>query len=104
MKIVNRKEFLELPDGIAFCKCKEGDKISCDDYEGLSIKVLSYRYDEDDTDHKKGDCFDFGAMQLSNTKSFQRDGLFEEDQMFAVLEDDDIDKVIEYLQNAKSKL
>jgi len=106
MKKVNRKTFLELPDGIAFAKFIEGEeKIAMDNYEGLCIKVKTYRYDEDDVDgdYKKGDGFDFGTMQLSETKTFSRDGLFEEEQMFAVFEDEDIDIIIEYLQSAKGK-
>lgn len=88
MKIVNRKEFMELPDGTVFCKFVGGvDKISMDNYEGLSIKVKTY-FDGDNLP------IDFGVMQLSQIGTFSRDGMFEEEQRFVIYDAQDIMKII----------
>lgn len=96
MIVVGRKAFLELPDGIAFAKYTKADKHSCDDYEGLCIKIKTYRHDE--IPH---DPFDFGTMQLGDISTFSRDGMFEENQEFAIYNEEDIDKIIYFLNESK---
>jgi len=93
MNIVDRKTFLEFPDGIVFCKYIPSGTNYCDCFEGLCIKIKTYRHEEDDVDgdYKKGDGFDFLLMQLSDAKSSSRDGTYDEEEMFAIFENEDID-------------
>jgi len=97
MIIITRQEFLKVPSGIAFAKYQLSDGISCDDYEGLCIKTKTY-YDDDNNP------IDFDSMQLADTQSSSRDGMFDDDQVFAIFYANDIDKIIELLQIAKTKV
>ena len=102
---VNRIAFLEMPDGIAFSKLYENEnEISISNCEQLCIKVKTYRHDEDDIDgeYKKGDGFDFGFIEFPDTKSFSRDGLFDDEQMFIVFDNEEIDEMIQYLEHSKT--
>ena len=109
MRIVNRKEFLALPSGTVYCKyhslANEGD---------LSIKFKSYTNDwtyqiigDFDDANNSEELFDkYRKMEKDPALSFpwigdtcQRDGLYEDEQMFIVYSDDDVLNMIRVLTN-----
>lgn len=98
MRIVNRKEFLSMPEGVVFCKY-----YSLGTFESIQIKGPST-----DIDYMYTDIFDIDStcsiewtnkmIEYENGKPFpvvfgdtlSRDGLFEEDQLFAVFSDTEV--------------
>jgi hypothetical protein len=109
MRIVNRKEFLALPSGTIFLKyapinfgelCIKGGTTTSDDFFYVPIP--------------SADCFDtaefcelFGNAQKDNLFSIpldfeteSRDGLWDQDQLFAVFEKKDIKQFIKVLKMA----
>ena len=107
MKIVNREEFLKLPENTLYSKFKPCyfddlsikyntmgndfvcvsiiDSIECDSSEEFSDKLF------DAMENKKSIAMDFDNCG--------RDGMFNDDQLFAVWESDDIRKLIIELSN-----
>lgn len=106
MKIVNRKEFLALPSGIVYSLYRP-QVIS-----GLFIKQESYSNDwnyqdmidsvDCNSSEERADIL-FGAEYAENFRmdyySIDRDGLFEEDQMFIVYDQDDMASLINRLMD-----
>lgn len=95
MRIVNRKEFLELSEGTLFSKY-DGDQYC----SNLCFKLDSIgRVDFDAIDI--GNVFDFKrrdiltkSQKLDFTLTAMRDGCFDENQLFAVWETYDVIKLI----------
>ena len=111
MKILNRKEFLKMPENTIFAK-----------YEPCVFGTLSIKYENcgnhdffSNTFVDSIDCNDTGeffnlldkAEKDSNFSikmdfnSCGRDGLFEENELYAVWEKEDIEKLIELLNTCK---
>lgn len=106
MKIVNRKTFLELPENTVYAKM-----YGCDGFNELQIKGESYINDwwyEDlndpdwDSSEKRYEALEKARKTGENfpliIDSCSRDGLFEEEQEFAVYDDKDILVIINRLQ------
>lgn len=108
MRIVNRKEFLELPIGTLYSK-----------YEPCIFGPLSIKYDSwkesndfiyvglnefyhgdssDSTDNKLDEMESTGINVPIDLNSSGRDGLFDDDQLFAVYDNDDIEHLISKLK------
>lgn len=93
MKIVNRKEFLELPIGTVYSKLG---------HLALTIKYET-KYDEENTaidwlymefcDYDDGD----EDKPRLNLESCCRDGVFNEDEMFAIYDKNDVTEIIRKL-------
>lgn len=116
MKIVNFKEFLKLPDNTLFC---EMDKECVFDFSSLSIKgsTISARdffYKplftvdaQSDVDH--AEMFFTAMVEVDARKESnpipldfdcgRRDGMFDEDRLYAVFNKDEIRGVIASLQD-----
>lgn len=106
MKIINRKQFLRLPEGILYAKfrpCLFGD---------LAIKEESisndWRYQDllelDVKDSQEWQDVLFEGMEKGTSipmdfNCVSRDGLFDETQLFAVLEKEDVISLIERLNS-----
>lgn len=114
MKIVNRKEFLELPSGTVYCKY-----FNPDGFGNLSIKYDT-KYDENNVgmdwlymelsdfdDHvssnerydKLGDMVNLGMSFPLKLDTVTRDGLFEDEQLFAIYDVNDVNLIIEALKS-----
>ncbi len=102
MKIVNRAEFLKLPENTLFSKYR----VCC--FGELEIKGKSYPNDFmsqeinsaircDNSDEFLRQLEQARAEGVSLSMDFDvegRDGLFENDQLFAVWEDEDVEELI----------
>ena len=107
MKIVNRKDFLDMPENTVYMTKIRG----VNDFGSLEVKVSSTKdgwgndwiadsffvfmdkpFDDCGTFPELGDEFRFEENQ--NT----RDGLFENEQLFAVFDNQDIQQVIDKLK------
>ncbi len=109
MKIVDRKTFLALPENTVYAKFFEGDT-----FNNLQIKGETWtndflyedlnefddcdsseeRYEKMERMVKQGESF---PLRLDSSS---RDGLFEEDQLFAIYDKEDISKIIARLYMA----
>jgi hypothetical protein len=111
VKIVNKKEFLKQPPGILFSKYRP-----CV-FDLLMIKgeslINDFYYQDiaDGLDCESGEDF-VGKLSDSEKNGTElkmdfycqgRDGLFEDDQLFAVWSDDDRDALIDRLVKLKTK-
>lgn len=108
MRIVNRKEFLAMPEGTVYCKY--GDIYFGD----LSIKYRSLTNDwiyqvigDFDDAQNSEEMFDkLGQMKADSSVLFplncdttMRDGLYEDEQMFVVYDNKDVMRMINLLIN-----
>jgi len=107
MRIVNRKTFLALPENTVYAKHFEED---C--FNELQIKGETWSndflyedlndFDDNDTSEERyekiGRMRDNGESFPLRLDSSSRDGLFEDDQWFAVYDDNDVEKIIERLK------
>ncbi|MGB6406630.1 MAG: hypothetical protein WBF39_04090 [Planococcus donghaensis] len=108
MKIMNRKEFLSLPNGILFRKYEP-----CV-FEDMQIKTESHpndfvciSLDWVKTDNSRREDYTTLSEAKNAGKSFEfdygvtyRDGLYDEDQLFAVYEQKDINDLIAFLKES----
>jgi DNA relaxase NicK len=108
MRIVDLQTFMSMPDGTIFAKAKKYL------HESLSIKVQSlngdflyqslsmYQYDSKNEDNMQVlyDLENKGRIVEMNYDCCNRDGLFEKDELFAVLDRDDVVKLITRLNRA----
>jgi len=107
MKIVNRKTFLALPENIVYSKHFEEDG-----FNELQIKGETWSsdflyedlndFDDHDTSEER---YEKIRRMRDNEESFplrldscSRDGLFEDDQWFAIYDDIDVSKIINRLK------
>jgi hypothetical protein len=109
MKIVNRKTFLSLPSGTVYCKYN-----LTGNFEELAVKESeSGEYGNDWVctslygDVEINNCDDFvdkmeryekGEEFRFSHEEAGRDGFFDEDQLFAVYDQEDIKQLIDRLQ------
>lgn len=105
MKIINRKEFLNLPSGVIFSKyepmifgdiCIKGETLHNDFYcqrikDSIDCNDSNEFHDILDSAEKEGKSFDI------DLESEIRDGMFDENQLFVVWENEDIIKLINRL-------
>lgn len=109
MKIYNRQEFMELPEGFIFKKgkplvfeefCIKGDTIT--DSEGKNIDWFYYSFDIENNGSdqwtnrmfemiEKGTAYPFQAFQA-------RDGCFDEEDLFLVFDAKDEEKLINWIK------
>ncbi len=107
MIIVNLKEFLAMPKGTVFSKYDEGS------FRGWKIKAENcgkrdffvYEIDPicitaDGSDHLFDSLDDAkkGIDQEMDFDTLMRDGLFNDDQMFAIYTDEDVSRLIKVLK------
>ena len=110
MKIINRKQFMKMPEGTLFSYYEP-----CS-FTGLHIKDTGY--DKDNPDFSMSDLI--GAVQNDSSEDFQkkcelmeygesmpvdfefsgREGLFDEKLLYAVYEKEDVEKLINRLIKA----
>jgi len=111
MKIINRKEFLDLPPGVVFAKyepcvfsglaIKESSYVSQEGYagdfvvQGLGVEVECANSDDYVTQCNKAEKGEDVPLDFDCAG---RDGLFENEQLFAVLSKEDVQKLIHRLQ------
>jgi hypothetical protein len=116
MKIVDRATFLAMPAGVAYVKVPERwapsgglsfKEDTCRDHEGRAFDWWSLDpawVDGNDC----GECTDRLDEMIDHGASYPmqvavgRDGLFDEGDMFMVFEADDLDKLAEAIQKARS--
>lgn len=106
MRLYTRKEFLALPAGIVFAKYEpcyfdqwqiKGDTMPPNDYQDQEFVTIN-------TDLYNGEhyqaCLDFEEKKTANVDFYDwcRDGLFEDKQLFAVLEAHEVRGLIQRLQ------
>lgn len=97
MEIKSRKDFLAMPSGTFFIKCKEyiNDGHLCVKYETLGNDFI-YSEVVDIENKDTGDFFRnrdymlYGEDVPISTDETRRDGLLDEGQLFLVLSDDDV--------------
>jgi hypothetical protein len=108
MRIINRKEFLELPSGTLFCKYNEccfGDmSIKYDtwkesnDFLYVDINDFIYGDSSDSTFDKLEQMKNTGENVSIDLDVQSRDGLYEDGQLFAVYDNNDVLHIIEKLK------
>ena len=107
MKIVNRSDFLSLPVGTLFSKYKpcvfgpleiKGDNIGRNDFSAQQIADAVYASDSGEFADILFDAEENGSNFKMDLNCEGRDGLFDDDQLFAVWERDDVLSLIERLQ------
>jgi hypothetical protein len=106
MKIYNRKEFLQLPEGTIFCKgvkwCFDNMSIKGNSWDDDFLYVDLCYIDAQDT----GQWVDRLEDSLKNGTSYPinnntaRDGLFDECSIFLVFENKDLEFLIKVMKNA----
>jgi hypothetical protein len=106
MKIVNRKEFLSLPSGVVYAKFEpcifgdlaiKGETIGDNDWafqDFLEVKA------ENSGEHAEilFDAFENGTSFELDLQCMGRDGLFKQEEHFAVFEQRDVISLIQRLQ------
>jgi hypothetical protein len=112
MKIINLKQFLDMPKGTVFSKyepcCFTGLMIkdmNCGDIDFYYMTLLG-NVDSNDT----GDFFDKCEEAQKTGKSLKldfdvigRDAAYNKDQLFAIYEEEDIKGLVKSLTNYESK-
>ena len=104
MKIVNRKEFLELPDGTLYAKYApcytegleiKGQTLETDDWIHLSLDLpLVDDLFEFTTKMEHGESVPF------DSDNYGRDGCFDTDQLFLVWSKKDVQSLINILKDS----
>ena len=113
MRIVDRKTFLELPEGTVFAKYDpciiREPMVKCDSTPNAGELVDFYYANLTDEVDCSGSCARDGIMDLAvieglpfalDFNSQCRDGMYDADQLFAVWERDDVAGLISRLQTA----
>lgn len=112
MRIVDRKTFLSLPEGTVYCKYT-----SCGSFYGLEIKCssadkadwiyapLTGEIDSEDSTDFQNKMFEYerGVEFRFDLDVTQRDGFFEEGQLFAIYDKSDIQQLIDKLLEINGK-
>lgn len=110
MKIINRQQFLQLPAGVLFTKFEpscfdelriKGDTIGAD----FHAVTIADAIDADGTSDllDKIHRAEGGESLHMDFETVQRDGLFDEDQLFAVWEREDVEKLVGRLLDSLAK-
>ncbi len=108
MKILNRKEFLKLPSGVFYSTyeptifgtlCIKGETIeNSGDFYMNSIVDSVDCFDTDEFVDILHNSKNTGKSFNMNFDVFERDGLFEKDQLFCVWEKKDVGKLIDKIK------
>lgn len=112
MKIINREQFLKLPRGVLYAKyapCYFENLAIKDEYEHF----INDWYFQELIEIETKDNEDFSEVLFRAEETGEsigldyncvsRDGLYEENQLFAVFEKEDVINLIKLLQNSVSK-
>ena len=98
MRIINRKEFMDMPEGTVFMKYEPHI------FGSIYIKVGNVH--DDFIFDRLDDMDDEGYDLIDEDKSFEfdlhytgRDGMFNKEQLFCVYENKDVIQLIERLQS-----
>jgi len=104
MRIYNRKEFLKLPNGTIFCKgtkwCFDNISVKDDSWENDFLYVYLCDIEANNSDQ----LIDRLEDSLSNGTSYPitnhtlRDGMFDEDAIFLVFEEKDLEFLINIMK------
>ena len=107
MKLYTRKEFLALPAGVVFAKyepCCFGEfqiKGSTLQYNDFNYQeFVSLNTDAFDAYDEACESFEAGKQGDVDFYDWRRDGLYEPDQLFAVLNSDEVRGLVKRLQEA----
>ena len=109
MKIVNLETFRKMPDGTVFCKyspCSFGDSEmfggDCGGIDFISAELTGWVESEgsDDMYDILVKAQETGESFKLDTECYGRDGLYENDQLFAIYETEDVVQLIETLRKA----
>ncbi len=108
MRIINREEFLKLPSGTVYCKydpcifrevqvkaCNTANQSDWYSYDLFSLGAKTGYHLNDTLDSMEKDSN--LEVKTSNVPLLCRDSLFEEDQLFAVFSEEDIERLIKAL-------
>lgn len=104
MKIVNREDFLKLPEGTFFCKGKQWywDNFSVKGYSFINdfqyMNLCDIQADSSDQLVDRYDEMLEKGTSYPLRDSMGRDGFFEEDAVFLIYEREDLDKLIKMMQ------
>ena len=110
MRIVDRKTFMKFPIGTVFSyyepnmfrelniKCSTGMKWE-DDFL-LDYIIGSIESDSSDDSYDKYDRMEKGESMSMDFESTDREGLYEQKQLFAIYEKADVEKLIKRLKEA----
>jgi hypothetical protein len=106
MKIINREEFLKLPENTLFCKykpcCFDDISIKNENVGDIDFRVRKL-FDVDNHDSNEMVDILFDAEETGNYfklhfNTTYRDGLFDKDQLFAIFDNEEILQLIENLK------
>jgi hypothetical protein len=112
MKLLNRKEFLKLPEGTLYAKyyqdifddiCVKDASIGVDEEIGVfyTMPLINISDDAFDNDHADAsDSFVKTKQCELDFDCYGRDGFFDEDQLFAVFEAKELSEMTKILQTA----
>ncbi len=114
MRIVNRNDFIKMPPGTLFSKyephifgdlCIKEDSILFDgggnDFYYVSLAAAICSDGSDDLEGKLNCAEKSGDGLAMDFRSTDRDGLFEEEQLFAVWEYDDVASLVSRLTESR---
>ena len=110
MKLVNRKEFLQMPKGTVFAKKTSVTTETCPvqvlvrtfDDDFMSVDITSFSYWKDGLD--TGDAF--YRMEVNPSESFEmelgieRDGLFEDEEQYYIFSRNEVQQMVDVLTQA----
>lgn len=109
MRLVNRKEFLELPSGTLFAECTQpwvfaaldikGSTLSYNDYNVRGLAWVDADSSEQAIDRLEEQLKD-STLSYPSERDYGRDGCFDEDGLYMVFERDDVLSIIEDLREA----
>lgn len=112
MRIVNREEFLKLPNGTMYRKyepicmdelCMKLDSTEHNDwYVNRMDNLVADSTEEEDDQFRKAQTDSSYEMKM-DFHQCQRDGLYDNDQLFAVYSDEDVEGLIKLLQRRKEE-
>lgn len=109
MRIVDRKTFLAMPSGTVFAKFApcwfgdlhiKGDSLDSNDF---IAEAITDAFDNNGSEQFADRCYemkDKGASYPMTFDATMRDGLFDDDQLFAVWDRSDVTALIERLSRA----
>lgn len=104
MKIINKEEFLQLPEGTVFLEFKpyvfgdfkiKGETIGRD---YLEVDLNNVFLDVDDTVTAIDEALITNSSFDVNFNVYNRNGMFDDEQMYAVYEQNEIEKLIAVLK------
>jgi hypothetical protein len=113
MKILNRKDFLKTPSGTLWsyyepCNFRDLSVKTSDskDYENDFVSfslIAEFDYFDGDEFAEKCQRMEQGESVPQSFEETTREGLFDDEQLFLVYEQGDIQKMIETLQSLQAK-